>query len=189
MANLQLYRCHVSINCIGANALQARDQLREQHTAHAPLVCVVCGPKNVGKSSFARHLVNDLLQSEGTDAVAFLEADCGQPAVGPPACVSLSRLTEPQLLLATMCTAAPDHCAFVGDTSAEGHPALYLAAIAKLAAIHRARWRTGTLFLYSLSMNAPATPASAAYLCRVLKRAFAAQAVRPSLWSSIRQAG
>ena len=64
-----------------------------------------------------------------------------------PLASSLTRLSEPQLLPATMCTAAPDQCVFVGDPSPDGHPALYLAAVAKLAAIHRASYHAGAVLL------------------------------------------
>jgi polynucleotide 5'-hydroxyl-kinase GRC3/NOL9 len=37
----------------------------------------VCGAKGTGKSSFGRLLANSLLT--GTQRVAWLDADCGQP--------------------------------------------------------------------------------------------------------------
>jgi polynucleotide 5'-kinase involved in rRNA processing len=124
-------------------ALQAQQQLRAYHGRQSPLFCVICGPKNVGKSLLARHLVNDFLQTPGTEEVALMEADCGQPAVGPPGHVSLSYLKAAQLLPATMCMQQPDLSVFVGDASPEGHPVLYLRALAKLAATHKARWQAG----------------------------------------------
>jgi len=79
-----------------------------------PPSIVVVGPKNVGKSSFARLLANELMSccrspladdSTRKDAsassppavVAWCDADCGQPELTPPGLVSLSHLSRPLL--------------------------------------------------------------------------------------------
>jgi hypothetical protein len=47
-----------------------------------PFVAVVVGPKNAGKSSFARLLVNSLLHDH--PCVYYLDTDCGQPEYTAP---------------------------------------------------------------------------------------------------------
>jgi hypothetical protein len=47
-----------------------------------PLVVAVCGSKGVGKSTFARLLVNTLLNT--CPAVGYLDSDCGQPEFTTP---------------------------------------------------------------------------------------------------------
>lgn len=56
---------------------------------------VLVGPKGVGKSTLARFLVNQLLNSH--PVVAFLDADCGQPEMTPPGVVSVTLLSQPLL--------------------------------------------------------------------------------------------
>jgi polynucleotide 5'-hydroxyl-kinase GRC3/NOL9 len=76
-----------------------------------PGVYLVKGPKNSGKSTFARMLVNRLLDmcvvsisNERYEAdrlngrysrVAFLECDIGQPEFTPPGIVSLNVISHP----------------------------------------------------------------------------------------------
>lgn len=78
-----------------------------------PPSVLVIGPKNAGKSSFARLLTNELLSSlssasaaannsKGASAspdpvVAWCDADCGQPELTPPGLVSLSHVSRPLL--------------------------------------------------------------------------------------------
>ena len=79
-------------------------RLKEQHRDQAVAV-MVCGPQGSGKSTFGRVLVNALLtvkpnlkkdpnpfpisQYTGTDGIAFLDLDPGQPEFSPPGNVSL----------------------------------------------------------------------------------------------------
>lgn len=51
-------------------------------TAHSQPCAAICGAKGVGKSTFARLLVNSLLNQHAS--VAFLDADCGQPELTVP---------------------------------------------------------------------------------------------------------
>lgn len=57
-----------------------------------PIICVV-GNRNMGKSTFARYLVNKYLGKY--ELVAFLDCDIGQPELTPAGMVSLHRLSEP----------------------------------------------------------------------------------------------
>jgi mRNA cleavage and polyadenylation factor CLP1 P-loop len=97
---------------------------------------LVCGSKRVGKSTLARHLTAALLLR--FPEVALLDTDCGQPELGPPGFVSLSRLRHGLLLPAPLHTRQPDEMICIGDSSAQGHPALYMRAVAALAARHSA---------------------------------------------------
>ncbi|KAM4651103.1 polynucleotide 5'-hydroxyl-kinase NOL9 [Discoglossus pictus] len=58
-------------------------------------VILVCGPKNVGKSTFNRYLINQLLNH--IPCVGYLECDLGQTEFTPPGCVSLINITKPVL--------------------------------------------------------------------------------------------
>ncbi|XP_078164327.1 pre-mRNA cleavage complex II protein family isoform X2 [Carex rostrata] len=51
------------------------------------LVVAICGPKNSGKSTFSRFLLNTLLRRY--KRVAYLDTDVGQPEFSPPGCISL----------------------------------------------------------------------------------------------------
>ena len=51
--------------------------LAEAGEGPGPAMVAVCGSKNVGKSTFARLLVNSLLNAH--PRVTFLDIDCGQP--------------------------------------------------------------------------------------------------------------
>jgi polynucleotide 5'-hydroxyl-kinase GRC3/NOL9 len=52
---------------------------------------LILGPRDAGKSTFARHLLR-VAHEQGRGPV-LLDADVGQKAVGPPACVTLGRPT------------------------------------------------------------------------------------------------
>ncbi|XP_075461101.1 polynucleotide 5'-hydroxyl-kinase NOL9 isoform X3 [Ascaphus truei] len=64
--------------------------LEEQHGC--PII-LVCGPRNVGKSTFNRYLINQLLNH--ISCVGYLECDLGQTEFTPPGCVSLLSITKP----------------------------------------------------------------------------------------------
>ncbi|KAJ1972917.1 Polynucleotide 5'-hydroxyl-kinase grc3, partial [Dimargaris verticillata] len=94
-------------------------------------VAVVAGAKGVGKSTFARHLVNQLLNVH--QRVAFLDTDLGQPEFGPPGLVSLHILDFPALGPPFTHARVPylAHC--IGYTSPKDAPGHYVAAIRDLA--------------------------------------------------------
>uniref|UniRef100_A0A4W5MJX5 Polynucleotide 5'-hydroxyl-kinase NOL9 n=1 Tax=Hucho hucho TaxID=62062 RepID=A0A4W5MJX5_9TELE len=77
-------------------------------------VILVCSAKNVGKSTFNRHLINTLLNH--TASVEYLECDLGQTEFTPSGCLSLSTVREP--LLGMYCTAFLLHL-FYGQSSCE----------------------------------------------------------------------
>ncbi|XP_059547418.1 polynucleotide 5'-hydroxyl-kinase NOL9 [Myotis daubentonii] len=58
-------------------------------------IILVCGFQDVGKSTFNRYLINQLLNS--ISCVDYLECDLGQTEFTPPGCISLLNITEPLL--------------------------------------------------------------------------------------------
>ncbi|KAG8379024.1 hypothetical protein BUALT_Bualt07G0045200 [Buddleja alternifolia] len=62
-------------------------------------IAFVCGPKNSGKTTFSRHLVNVLLQRH--KKVAYLDTDVGQTEFTPPGLLSLTVIDKitPVLLI------------------------------------------------------------------------------------------
>ncbi|XP_046940371.1 polynucleotide 5'-hydroxyl-kinase NOL9 isoform X2 [Lynx rufus] len=58
-------------------------------------IILVCGSQDVGKSTFNRYLINQLLNS--ISCVDYLECDLGQTEFTPPGCISLLNITEPIL--------------------------------------------------------------------------------------------
>uniref|UniRef100_A0A8C3X3D9 Polynucleotide 5'-hydroxyl-kinase NOL9 n=1 Tax=Catagonus wagneri TaxID=51154 RepID=A0A8C3X3D9_9CETA len=58
-------------------------------------VILVCGSQDIGKSTFIRYLINQLLNS--IPCIDYLECDLGQTEFTPPGCVSLLNITEPVL--------------------------------------------------------------------------------------------
>ncbi len=58
---------------------------------------LVCGAKNVGKSTFAKYLCNRFLSLPRIECVAYLDCDVGQPELSPPGMLSLTILTKPLL--------------------------------------------------------------------------------------------
>jgi polynucleotide 5'-hydroxyl-kinase GRC3/NOL9 len=58
-------------------------------------IILVCGAKNVGKSTYAKYLSNRVLSQQSFDKIALLDCDTGQPELSPPGMLSLSILTKP----------------------------------------------------------------------------------------------
>uniref|UniRef100_A0A0X3PDL3 Polynucleotide 5'-hydroxyl-kinase NOL9 n=3 Tax=Schistocephalus solidus TaxID=70667 RepID=A0A0X3PDL3_SCHSO len=62
-----------------------------------PLRILLCGPKNVGKSTYMRYLVNRLVTSTTKEAVAVLDCDIGQTELTPAGMMSLTLISKPLL--------------------------------------------------------------------------------------------
>jgi len=58
-------------------------------SSSTPPVVLVCGPGSVGKSTFARYLLNLLLTTR-CKKVAYLDTDVGQTEFTPPGLISLT---------------------------------------------------------------------------------------------------
>ncbi|KAM6402480.1 polynucleotide 5'-hydroxyl-kinase NOL9 isoform 2-T2 [Rhynochetos jubatus] len=87
-------------------------------------VILVCGPKNTGKSTFNRYLINLLLNR--LPSVEYMECDIGQTEFTPPGCVSLSSVTEPILGPPFTHQQTPRKMVYYGQMSCEQDTERYL---------------------------------------------------------------
>ncbi|KAN0063956.1 Polynucleotide 5'-hydroxyl-kinase grc3 [Thecaphora frezii] len=106
-----------------------------------PVVALVRGAKKVGKSTFVKMAVNQLLAALGHGAkVAMLDLDLGQSEFGPPGSVVLHIFQSEDLAYGpSWCLpriAARSH--FIGDTSPKDDPASYMQAVQEIIAWFRA---------------------------------------------------
>lgn len=93
-------------------------------------VVLVCGAKNVGKSTFIRILLNTLLNHTGS--VEYLEGDLGQTEFTPAGCLSLSTVEEPLLGPPFTHQRTPEHTIYYGQSSCESDLDRYLEALKSL---------------------------------------------------------
>nr|XP_019964210.1 PREDICTED: polynucleotide 5'-hydroxyl-kinase NOL9 [Paralichthys olivaceus] len=93
-------------------------------------VVLVCGTKNVGKSSFIRTLINTLLNH--TNCVDYLEGDLGQTEFTPAGCLSLSVVSEPLLGPPFTHQRTPEHMIYYGQASCESNLDRYLESLKSL---------------------------------------------------------
>lgn len=93
-------------------------------------VILVCGTKNVGKSTFIRILANTLLNHTGS--VEYLEGDLGQTEFTPAGCLSLTTVREPLLGPPFTHQRLPDHMIYYGQSSCESDLERYLDALKSL---------------------------------------------------------
>eukprot|EP00741_Cyanophora_paradoxa_P025722 tig00000388_g24821.t1 len=103
----------------------------------ADAVVAVCGAKDSGKSTLCRYLLNRALNAHG--AAAYLETDLGQSEFTPPGLVSLTLLAAPLFGPPHTHLREPLRAVFVGETTPQRDPALYLRAVRFAAATHAAR--------------------------------------------------
>ncbi|KAM4015376.1 polynucleotide 5'-hydroxyl-kinase NOL9 [Anomaloglossus baeobatrachus] len=80
-------------------------------------IIFVCGPKNVGKSTFNRYLINQLLQH--IPRIDYLDCDLGQTEFTPPGCISLIHVTKPVLGPPFTQQRDPHKMVYFGDTTCE----------------------------------------------------------------------
>ena len=97
---------------------------------------LLCGARNVGKSSFARLLLNRAL-SEGAKRLRFLECDLGQSEFTPPGLVALHDVAAPCLGPPHTHLRPPRSCRFIGHTSPTNHPTQYVACVAAMMEAHK----------------------------------------------------
>lgn len=103
---------------------EAADRIAYDSVTSPPPISFICGPKNSGKTTFSRHLLNTLLQRY--KKVAYLDTDVGQPEFTPPGCLSLSVIEEKTQDLAIASIKTPVRCFFFGDISSKRDPKTYL---------------------------------------------------------------
>ncbi|KAI5475995.1 AAA family ATPase Grc3 [Pseudohyphozyma bogoriensis] len=94
------------------------------------MVVMVEGPKHVGKSTFAKLVLNKLLSRY--ERVAYLDTDLGQPEFTTPGSVSLSVVDSPVLGPSFTHLSLPVASHFLGSTSPASDPSSYLSAISAL---------------------------------------------------------
>ncbi|KAF3191623.1 Polynucleotide 5'-hydroxyl-kinase grc3 [Orbilia oligospora] len=66
-------------------------------TKQSPKSIFIVGGKSVGKSTFSRYLLNNLITNSQQSSVAYLDLDPGQPSFTPPCILSLHKITSPIL--------------------------------------------------------------------------------------------
>ncbi|XP_004086339.1 polynucleotide 5'-hydroxyl-kinase NOL9 [Oryzias latipes] len=93
-------------------------------------VILVCGIKNVGKSTFIRVLINTLLNH--TSSVDYLEGDLGQTEFTPAGCLSMLTVREPLLGPPFTHQNTPEHMIYYGDVSCEADMDRYLESLKSL---------------------------------------------------------
>lgn len=106
--------------CNAANAIA-------YESVNPPPAALICGPKNCGKTTFSRHLLNVLLRRY--KKVAYLDTDVGQAVFTPPGFLSLTIVDKMPADIKIPCLKTPERCFFFGDTSCKRDSKLYLSYI------------------------------------------------------------
>ncbi|WFD35269.1 Polynucleotide 5'-hydroxyl-kinase grc3 [Malassezia cuniculi] len=105
---------------------------------------LVRGPKNAGKSSLVRHVLNSLLRERAL--VAVLDTDLGQPEFGPPGFVSLhvfDGAADGAVFGPSWCVPrVPVRAHFIGDVSPRDDPQRLVEAVRDLMAFFEKELRT-----------------------------------------------
>ncbi|KAG1048911.1 hypothetical protein G6F43_008731 [Rhizopus delemar] len=112
----------------------------ESHTLLAlnkeRVVSVVCGGKDLGKSSFSKYLLNRLLTKY--KQVAYIETDLGQSEFTPSGLLSLHYIQHPVMGPSyAHQQLEPARSFFLGATSPRSNPEYYLACISELIRHYR----------------------------------------------------
>uniref|UniRef100_A0A0D9UXM0 Uncharacterized protein n=1 Tax=Leersia perrieri TaxID=77586 RepID=A0A0D9UXM0_9ORYZ len=119
----------------------------------APPVVIVCGPKNAGKSTFSRLLLNSLLPRYGR--VGYLDTDVGQPEFSPPGCLSFNFVEEALTDLLNPSLRQSERCCFFGDISSKRDPETYLNCLFHLYDYFVEKYRSGASEPLPLIVNTP----------------------------------
>uniref|UniRef100_G3T3X7 Polynucleotide 5'-hydroxyl-kinase NOL9 n=1 Tax=Loxodonta africana TaxID=9785 RepID=G3T3X7_LOXAF len=90
-------------------------------------VILVCGSQDLGKSTFNRYLINQLLNS--IPCIDYLECDLGQTEFTPPGCISLFNITEPILGPPFTHQRTPQKMVYYGKTSCKDNYEHYIEII------------------------------------------------------------
>lgn len=113
----------------------AVESIAYDSTTISPPIAFICGPKNCGKTTFSRYLLNTLLLRY--KRVAYLDTDVGQPEFTPPGCLSLTIINEATPDLTIPCLKTPERCYFFGDVSSKSDPETYLNCVTALFDYYR----------------------------------------------------
>ncbi|OLL22814.1 Polynucleotide 5'-hydroxyl-kinase grc3 [Neolecta irregularis DAH-3] len=98
---------------------------------------LICGPKSVGKSSFAKYLINRFVSSFQKSKAHFLDLDPGQPEFGPAGMISLHAISDAILGPPFSYPQSPNliQAHDIGDTSPQDNPEHYVACVQGLYGI------------------------------------------------------
>lgn len=113
--------------------LEAMDDFAEHSKAYvleesdSPVIGVVCGSKNAGKSTFSKIMTNRLLRH--FPAVAFINCDIGQTEFTPPGMLALHFITEPVLGPSFTQLRPPAAAYYVGEVQVKYETGRYINAI------------------------------------------------------------
>ncbi|KAF8164297.1 hypothetical protein BJ912DRAFT_1068415 [Pholiota molesta] len=113
----------------------ALDAVSNPNDANVAGTYIIKGPKNSGKSTFARTLLNRLLGSYRR--VAFLECDVGQSEFTPGGMVALNIISTPVFGPPFTHPTLPNYAHFIGSTTPRSSPAHYLDAVQALVETYR----------------------------------------------------
>ncbi|CAG8564369.1 14178_t:CDS:2 [Funneliformis mosseae] len=100
-----------------------------------PPIAIISGHKNVGKSTFSRYLVNNLLNV--CPKVAYIESDVGQSEFTPCGLVSLNILNSPIFGPPFTHIQQPYRSYFIGHNSPRDDPDYYLDCLRELVTAYR----------------------------------------------------
>ncbi|KAK6099398.1 Polynucleotide 5'-hydroxyl-kinase grc3 [Batrachochytrium dendrobatidis] len=115
-------------------ALTASSLLVNSFT-HNSNICAV-GPKNSGKSTFTRYLINRFLERHSE--VAYMDCDPGQPGCTPNGMVSLHVINSPLLGPAFTTQRDSYRSFFIGSTAPKDDPDFFSACVLELVNV----WQT-----------------------------------------------
>uniref|UniRef100_A0A8D2AP70 Polynucleotide 5'-hydroxyl-kinase NOL9 n=1 Tax=Sciurus vulgaris TaxID=55149 RepID=A0A8D2AP70_SCIVU len=111
---------------LSESALAALEELVSVSSDGCPVI-LVCGDQDVGKSTFNRYLINQLLNS--IPCIDYLECDLGQTEFTPPGCISLLNVTEPVLGPPFTHQRTPQKMVYYGKPSCENNCENYIEII------------------------------------------------------------
>lgn len=103
---------------------EAAESVAHDSITWPPPVVLVCGPKNSGKTTFSRIILDVLLKRY--KKVAYFDTDVGQPEFTAPGFLSLVIVEETPSDLTIPCMKTPERCFFFGDISSKRNPTTYL---------------------------------------------------------------
>lgn len=103
---------------------------KKQYDTECSCSIMLCGGKDVGKSSFAKFLINDLLSTH--DTVFYLECDCGQTEFTPPGILSLVKVEKALLGPPFTHSVQLEKCYFFGNITPKDDPNEYIRLITLL---------------------------------------------------------
>ncbi|EPS39185.1 hypothetical protein H072_7049 [Dactylellina haptotyla CBS 200.50] len=109
-------------------------------TKQSPKCIFIVGGKSVGKSTFGRYLLNNIVTSQTPSrTIIYLDVDPGQPSFTPPCALSLHRITRPIVTpsFATFGSTEVLRQHHIGYTSPREDPKYYLRCAADLIQEYR----------------------------------------------------